>query len=104
MRKKVDIINMIRKTVHDTEPLAQAYLFGSRARGDAKKKSDWDVVVIVDSPKVTDEQFKVLNYELWEKGLELGEEINTILYTREQWENARPTLFQHNILKEGVKL
>ncbi len=99
-----DLRYIIGDTVHKAEPTAKAILFGSRARGDAHESSDWDVLVIVDTPKVTDELFKALSYDLWEKGLDMGEEINPIIYTRKQWENAPPTEFKYNVQKEGIVL
>ena len=43
-------------------------------------------------------------YALWTKGLEIGEEINTLEYTRKQWDSLPPSLFKHNVLTEGIKL
>ncbi|MCE2771145.1 MAG: nucleotidyltransferase domain-containing protein [Saprospiraceae bacterium] len=45
----------IAKTIHDNDPLAEAYLFGSRARGDSKPNSDWDILILVNDTKVTNE-------------------------------------------------
>ena len=60
--------------------------------------------VIVDSPKVSDQQFEKLNYNIWLKGLEMGQEINPVIYTRERWETKVPSLFLHNVKKEGIVL
>ena len=98
------IRKMIGDSVHTTDPSAEVILFGSRARGDARADSDWDVLIIVNTPKVTDKQFETLNYQLWLKGLELGQEINPIIYTRTQWEDSNPSLFKYNIREEGIRL
>jgi len=45
--KKAQIINLIRNTIRQTEPTAQIILYGSRARGDARENSDWDVLAII---------------------------------------------------------
>ncbi|HAL80974.1 MAG TPA: hypothetical protein DCO83_01070 [Mucilaginibacter sp.] len=34
---------------------AEAFLFGSRARGDNRKDSDWDILILIDSDRVTNE-------------------------------------------------
>ena len=94
---------MIGKTVHKMEPSAQVFLFGSRARGTARNDSDWDVLILVDSPKVSEEQHR-MGYELWLKGLELGQQINSIIYTQEQWKNGKPSLFRYNVNKEGISI
>lgn len=37
------LLDLIKKSVHPTE----VWLFGSRARGEAKPTSDWDLLVVV---------------------------------------------------------
>ena len=49
--RKAKIISLIRDTIREAEPTAQIILYGSRARGDAREDSDWDVLVIVDKEK-----------------------------------------------------
>ena len=104
MKTKKDIMSMIGTAVHSTEPTAETILFGSQARGDARSDSDWDVVIIVDTPNVSKSQFKKLSYEIWVMGLNTGIEINPLIYTRQQWDNARPTLFKYNVMNDGIRI
>lgn len=62
MSKNEKVLNMIRTTIREVEPTAQIILYGSRARGDARKGSDWDVLVIVDRPRLTVEEKGNLEY------------------------------------------
>ncbi|MDP4812355.1 MAG: nucleotidyltransferase domain-containing protein, partial [Saprospiraceae bacterium] len=64
------IVSKIAKTIHDNDPLAEAYLFGSRARGDAELDSDMDVIVIVDDLAEKDEDY--ISECAWEAGFESG--------------------------------
>lgn len=100
------ILDLIRNTIREQEPTAEIILYGSRARGDARPDSDWDVIVLVDrpQPRLTMGERSDLDYNLWFKGMEQGEEINTFAYTKQQWENLPPSLFKYNIQKEGIKL
>jgi predicted nucleotidyltransferase len=102
--KRGQIIGLIRDTIRASEPTAQIILYGSRARGDAREDSDWDVLVIVDKPRLTLEDRGNIQYPIWDKGLDIGEEINVFAYTRKQWDQAPPSLFKYNVIKDGVIL
>ena len=98
------VINIISSTVRATEPDAKIILYGSRARGDARDDSDWDIVVILNKPPMPhQERYKIAN-ELWDRGFDIGEEINTLVYTVDQWRDAPPSMFKHNVLEEGIEL
>lgn len=99
-----EVLSLIGKTVRSADPNAEAILYGSRARGDARTNSDWDVVIIVNTPEVSQTQFKKLSYDIWVMGLDRGIEINPLIYTRQQWDNSRPTLFKYNVMKDGIRI
>lgn len=41
-----EMLNRITSEIKKIEPNAEVYLYGSRARGDFRNDSDWDVLVI----------------------------------------------------------
>ena len=102
--KPTAIINMIRDTIREAEPTAQIILYGSRARGDAHEGSDWDVLAIIDKPRLSVKERGNIQYPVWDKGLDMGEEINVFSYTKQQWEQAPPSLFKNNVIREGIVL
>lgn len=102
--KNSEVLSMIGNTIRSAEPTAEAIVYGSRTRGDARNDSDWDVVIIVDTPEESQTQFKKLSYDIWVMGLDSGIEINPLIYTRKQWDNSRPTLFKYNVLKDGIRI
>lgn len=102
--KRTQIISLIRNTIRASEPTAQIILYGSRARGDAREDSDWDVLAIIDKPRLSLKDRSNIQYPVWDKGLELGQEINVFPYTRQQWEQAPPSLFKYNVMKEGITI
>lgn len=95
---------MIRDTIREAEPTAQIILYGSRARGDAREDSDWDVLVIVDKERTGLSDFKRLCYSVYYKGLDYGEEINPSLYTKKEWESAPPSMFKYHVAEEGIAI
>jgi predicted nucleotidyltransferase len=76
-------------------------LFGSQARGDAKKDSDIDILVIV--PSVDSGVRGAVSDIAWEVGFEAGRIISTIPTTKERMKRYSFLPFYQNVKKEGVK-
>ena len=78
-------------------------LFGSRARGDADEQSDMDLLVIIEQP----EDYEILTFVYdcaYEAGLEHGILLNTVVVSRERWENSpeRSSLLAEAVRRDGV--
>ena len=80
------------------------WLYGSRARGDARPDSDWDLLVLVDQEKQQLQDFDQYAYPFIEMGWQTGEEINPMLYTRQEWEKRNFTPFYHNVIADKIEL
>jgi len=104
-KQRADIINAIATTAKKLTPKgSQIILFGSQARGDARDDSDWDVLILLEKPRINLEDIDNVSYPLRELGWEYGEDINTVLYTKKDWDNNSFTPFYKNVIKEGIVL
>jgi uncharacterized protein len=101
---KTKIINSIRETLKKISPESKAIIFGSQARGTAGPDSDWDILILVDKPHLTTEDYDDVAYPIRELGWEIGEQINPVLYTLKEWSKNSFTLFYKNVMKEGFAL
>ena len=99
-----DILEKIRNTLKANAPDTTAFLYGSRARGDARPDSDWDVLVLLDKHEDEFSDFKRVAYPLYDLGLEINEDISVNLYTKEDWEKRSFTPFYKNVQNEGIRL
>jgi predicted nucleotidyltransferase len=80
------------------------YLFGSRARGNWRPDSDFDVLVIV--PERRQELVDQLYDAVLDVQLETGSLISLKIFTEAQYDRlaAIPTPFLSNVAAEGVRL
>ena len=74
-----------------------AWLYGSRARGDERPDSDWDVLILLDKQSVQDEDFEVYGYPMIEKGWHYGADINPQIYTHKEWEQMSMIPYCKNV-------
>ena len=85
-------------------PGSEVILFGSRARGDARRDSDWDVLILLDKERITPQDIDDYGYPLWELGLDYNESVNTILYTKKEWRHDAANPFVENVTADGIRL
>ena len=99
-----NIMAKIKSSLREHAPDATAILYGSRARGDARPDSDWDILVLLDKGEREFADFDRVAYPLYDLGLELDESISVNLYTKEEWEKRNFTPFYKNVQNDGIKL
>ncbi len=103
--KEKDIRKKIKSTVKKTDPLAKIILYGSHARGDNNKNSDWDLLILVNKNKITNEIERAIKYPLYEIEWEIGEVISPLIFSKIEWEKKHHvTPFYKNVLAEGIEL
>lgn len=84
---------------------AEVLLFGSHARGDYRKDSDWDILILLNQTNVCREDEKTYRDLLFDVELETGEAISTFVFSKSDWINRHSsTPFYSNIARDGVLL
>ena len=77
-------------------------LYGSRARGNFHEDSDWDILVILNKPKIEQNDYDEVVYPLTALGWKIGEMIISVVYTREEWKQSSFTPFYKNVEQDSI--
>ena len=103
-KKNLNIRQSIRQKISEVDPDAEVILYGSRARGDNKKKSDWDILVLTDYPVDMDKEKEFIDH-IYDLELLTNESISVFVYSRTDW-NTRQRIspFYHNVMLDGIRL
>jgi len=105
MKRRDLIIQRIVDIINQTEPNSELYLYGSHARGTAKKSSDWDFLILLNADQLSFDNETRLIDNIYEIELETGEVISPLIYTKLDWQTRhQSTPLYSNINKEGIKL
>jgi predicted nucleotidyltransferase len=92
----------IKQIVKQTDNTAITILYGSRARGNAHIDSDWDILILLNKPKVSIEDEQIFRHKLYDLELEIGQSISTFVYSRKEWDGKLLyTPLHENIQLEG---
>lgn len=105
MTKRDKVIEKILELSEQKYPDAEIYLYGSQARGDANKFSDWDLLILLNSDNVPFSLETEIMDELYNIELETGQIMSPLIYPKKEWNTKyRITPLYENINKEGIRL
>lgn len=85
-------------------PGASLWLYGSRARGDARPDSDYDLLILLDKDCITEEDHDTYGYPLRLMGWNMNEEISPHIYSKKDWLTWEYVPFHDNVEEDKIVL
>ncbi len=103
--KQAEVINSIKDVARRTLPQnSTLLLYGSRARGEAHKSSDWDLLILLDKPKLEECDYDNVSFPFTLLGWEIGELISPQMYTKQEWESMSFLPYYKNVNQDKIVL
>lgn len=104
-KKNQHITELIKTRISKKNPEAEVILFGSHARGQENRDSDWDILILLNTANVSRNTEKEYREEIFEVELETGEPISTMVFSKNDWlDKHSMTPLYKNIEREGIHL
>lgn len=102
--ERAGVINSIQQLARETLPKnSTLLLYGSRARGNYHNNSDWDLLILLDKPKLEADDYDV-TYPFRELGWEINEDISPHIYTKKQWNDWTFLPYRKNVERDKIVL
>lgn len=79
-------------------------LYGSRARGDNRADSDWDLLVLLNRPQNENSDFATISYPLMELGFDMGQYFSVHTYSQQEWDQMSFLPFYKNVERDKIQL
>jgi len=96
---------MITQRIKSLDSNAEVILYGSHARGQTNKDSDWDILVLLNDVSVTLKTEQKFRHHLLDIELQIGEPISIFVRSKSDWEDKyKITPFYQSIKREGIRL
>jgi len=101
----VELLKRCKAAINEILPDAEVILYGSRARGDARPDSDYDLLVLTDQPADIDLEEKI-RAAIFNFQLDYDVLLSVFAYNRSQWNSPlyRAMPFHKNIDSEGAMI
>ena len=78
------------------------WLYGSRARGEAHQDSDWDLLILLNQPAITQQDEDNIAYPFVLEGWKHNMAVSPQLYTFDEWAARSFTPYYKNVEQDKV--
>ena len=101
----IELLKRCEKAIRQVVPDADVILYGSRARGDANKYSDYDILIIVNGSVDMALEERILD-KIYPLELETCQVLTFIVYSQQDWNSPlyRAMPLHKNVDRDGVIL
>ena len=100
-----DLLRQIQQLGREIIPAGgHLYLYGSRARGNNRPDSDWDLLILLNKDKEEYSDFDTFSYPFIALGYDYGVPVSAHLYTMSKWESMSFSPFYHNVEQDKIVL
>lgn len=103
MENQKEFLEEIKQVVLSFDDKAEVILYGSRARGDYREDSDWDVLILT-SRKLDVNEEDDLRGSIYSVELKYLQPISTMIYDKETWEDWEVMPLYRSVTKDGVRI
>lgn len=104
MRKnETNLLDDFRLVAQEVLPKgSQVWLYGSRARGDSHKDSDWDLLILIDKHDIAIDDEDKYSFPFVMKGWQHATAVSPLLYTFKEWKKRKNSPFYSNVERDKV--
>ncbi|HFA47793.1 MAG TPA: nucleotidyltransferase domain-containing protein [Bacteroidetes bacterium] len=99
----MNIVETVKKEINKISANNDVILFGSRARGDHKRESDWDFLILLGKDAISKKEKKEIRERLYEIELATDQVISSIIHTKSEWEKRAVTPIYQIIKEQGFR-
>lgn len=98
-------LNILKQIAREVIPSGgSAWLYGSRARGDAKDDSDWDLLILLAKPTITPADEDAFAYPFVHEGWKSDIDVSPQVYTFQEWKGLSFTPYYKNVERDKIPL
>jgi len=95
----------IKQKALEIDSNAEVILYGSRARGEARTGSDWDILILTSLDSYKNKDIGLFIRKMMELELEFSEAISTNVIKKNDWYTKyKITDYFKNVNEDGLKL
>jgi len=98
-----ELLERVKEAVLELAPEAEVILYGSRARGTARRDSDWDFLILLPGP-VSKELEMEIKDRLYDIELETDTVLTSIIRSKEVWLSKQYEVvpLRREVEKDGI--